>query len=1030
MGYGLLLRVTHTGKSGDSVHVSDIRDGVDVLGGAFGFRKAGPVYIPHPSKGGVALLVYAGDVAVSFETGGIRQFIQGGYLTAVFEAGSAFTVLLPAIYDEGILRTPTPSSINFVGAGVTATAVGNDVTVTIPGGGGGGDHAALINLPWLSSGHTGAANTLAAFNGLGATTTLSTTVSGDVSGTLPGPLTVTDLTMAGEVQGNVLYFNGSNWVVLPPGTSGQFLQTQGGGANPIWATSGGGTTDHVLLSNLGWTVSGHTGTAGSLATFNGVGAASVVTGAAHGDVLYFNGTVWSRLAPGTSGHVLQTNGSGFAPTWVAQTGGTTNHAALTNLAWTLSGHTGTLNTLAAFNGAGAAVHISTTVSGDVSGTLPGPLTVTDLTITGEVQGSVLYYNGSNWVQLSPGTSGQFLRTNGVSSNPSWATPASGSVTGPGSSTDNALVRWDGLTGTIIQNSVAILDDSGNLTGLVNLTATGTVTFTAGALLLPQTPSPSQTTEGSIVWDTNDDLLTVGTGSGMKVLVDLDNSQTLSNKTLITPTIASFVNAQHNHQNAAGGGQLDHGLALTAASLLDDDHPQYALLTGNAARNTITGTFDFGSSGALLLPRATTATQTAEGSIFWDTNDDQLSIGTGTGRVNIIGDNTVAGGDLSGYYPNPQVIDLTITGEVKGSVLYFNGANWVQLAPGTSGYVLTTNGAGADPSWTSSGGGVTSHSALTAPSLVWTASGHTGTSNRIAIFDGSGSASYISLSASGDLSGTYPSPAVVDLTITGEVQGSILYYNGTNWVQLAPGTSGQFLRTSGPSANPVWATAAGSGNVTGPGSSTDNALVRWDGATGTLIQNSNAILSDAGSLSLAGGQTLSTDNIVEATASNGVVVNTVRNYGKSATNPAAPAPADGDIYYNTALRMQMVYDGLRSKWLSVESCEFHFGRDGATAAAQYYRAADGRVMSSTLGWYAIRSGTVVSIGYTRTDSDAATFEIVADGTNVVTVASTATGGRDITLNGDFTFGQVLAARNAAGGNATSDVIAYIRVKWRV
>jgi len=34
MGYGLLLRVTHTGKAGDSIHVSDIRDGMDVLGGA------------------------------------------------------------------------------------------------------------------------------------------------------------------------------------------------------------------------------------------------------------------------------------------------------------------------------------------------------------------------------------------------------------------------------------------------------------------------------------------------------------------------------------------------------------------------------------------------------------------------------------------------------------------------------------------------------------------------------------------------------------------------------------------------------------------------------------------------------------------------------------------------------------------------------------------------------------------------------------------------------------------------------------
>lgn len=42
--------------------------------------------------------------------------------------------------------------------------------------------------------------------------------------------------------------------------------------------------------------------------------------------------------------------------------------------------------------------------------------------------------------------------------------------------------------------------------------------------------------------------------------------------------------------------------------------------------------------------------------------------------------------------------------------------------------------------------------------------------------------------------------------------------------------------------------SGTGNVSGPASATDNALVRFDGATGALIQNSPVILSDAGALS--------------------------------------------------------------------------------------------------------------------------------------------------------------------------------------
>lgn len=41
--------------------------------------------------------------------------------------------------------------------------------------------------------------------------------------------------------------------------------------------------------------------------------------------------------------------------------------------------------------------------------------------------------------------------------------SSGAVVGPGSSTDDALVRWDGTNGTSIKNSTALLDDAGNLT---------------------------------------------------------------------------------------------------------------------------------------------------------------------------------------------------------------------------------------------------------------------------------------------------------------------------------------------------------------------------------------------------------------------------------------------------------------------------------------------------------------------------------------------------------------------------------------
>lgn len=84
-------------------------------------------------------------------------------------------------------------------------------------------------------------------------------------------------------------------------------------------------------------------------------------------------------------------------------------------------------------------------------------------------------------------------------------------------------------------------------------------------------------------------LTLPTLLGNDVFVFADFIQTLQNKTLVTPTIASFINANHNHSDSANGGTIDHG-ALTG--LGDDDHPQYPLAGGT---ETIGGNWTFSNN---------------------------------------------------------------------------------------------------------------------------------------------------------------------------------------------------------------------------------------------------------------------------------------------------------------------------------------------------------------------------------------------------------------------------------------------------
>lgn len=94
--------------------------------------------------------------------------------------------------------------------------------------------------------------------------------------------------------------------------------------------------------------------------------------------------------------------------------------------------------------------------------------------------------------VDDGTTGQALITDGAGVL-SWTTitPGTGDVVGPASATDNAVVRFDGTTGKLVQNSaVTIADTTGDITGgkyngLTISTTTGTLTLTNGKTLSVQ-----------------------------------------------------------------------------------------------------------------------------------------------------------------------------------------------------------------------------------------------------------------------------------------------------------------------------------------------------------------------------------------------------------------------------------------------------------------------------------------------------------------------------------------------------------------
>jgi hypothetical protein len=291
-----------------------------------------------------------------------------------------------------------------------------------------------------ANGSAGTAGQVLTSNGPGASA--SWTTGGSDTDSLA---TLTDVSLSGTAQGDVLYRGASLWNNLPAGTAGFVLTTGGPGANPSW-------------------------TAASSGTLAGLGDVSL-SGVAQGDLLYRGVTTWNNLPHGTSGQFLQTQGASANPIWATLPADTDTFAALTDVVLTspaqgdvyyrnAAGNVvnlgpGTSGQVLTTQGAGANPIWSTSTDSDSLATL------TDVILSGTAQGDILYRGATQWNNLPHGTAGQVLTTQGAAANPSWTTVSggSGNVTSataygsePGSPTTGdldfytngiAVARWSG-----------------------------------------------------------------------------------------------------------------------------------------------------------------------------------------------------------------------------------------------------------------------------------------------------------------------------------------------------------------------------------------------------------------------------------------------------------------------------------------------------------------------------------------------------------------------------------------------------------
>lgn len=341
-------------------------------------------------------------------------------------------------------------------------------------------------------------------------------------------------------------FTGDLDYAMGPGTGTASIEfaTDGGSANP----TGGGVI--TLAGGTGITTSG----SGSTVTIDldspvsvsngGTGASSLTDNA----VLVGSGTAAvTALTVGTDGQVL-----------VGSTGADPVFATLTSSdsLLTLTGGAGTLDLVS-----NQAVSASSTL--------------TDYAV-------VCGDGGTRGTQsiAGVGTSGQVLTSNGAGALPTFQDGATGDVTGPGSSTDNALARWNGTGGDTLQDSTVTVTDNGEMTN----------TSQPAFLAYLGTTDSNQTGNGTLytlgsgnalteVFDQNSDFVTTGTFTApvagkyyFFVEMNLDGITAATNGNLrITTSNRDYQfigNANPNAVKSSGSGWHPQGSVFTEMDASD------------------------------------------------------------------------------------------------------------------------------------------------------------------------------------------------------------------------------------------------------------------------------------------------------------------------------------------------------------------------------------------------------------------------------------------------------------------------------
>lgn len=703
--------------------------------------------------------------------------------TQQYTVGGAETYVLPPATDS------TLGGIK-VGSGLSVTG---DGTLSATGGGGGSGTVTSVGIT-VPSGFNVSNSPITTSGNIAISTTLSGVIKGNGSGftaavagtDYQSPITLTTLGTSG-----VSTFS-ANTLNIPQYQSELTLTTTGssGAATLIGSTlnipqysgAGGTVTSVGLSAGDGISVSGGPITSSGTITVTNTGVTSITGG--------------TDISVTTSTGSVTINSLYTLPTASTSTLGGVKVDGTSIII-----NAGVITAVGGGGGSGVA---SIGMSGGTTGLTFDPATPITTSGSFTMTGTLGVANGGTGLSPTLSDANKILQVNSSGNGYQYATASSGTVTSVGLSVPTGF----SVSGSPVTGS-GTLTISTTLSGIVKGNGSGLVAATAGTDY--QSPITLTTTGSSgaatLIGNTLNIPQYSSGASGVSSFSAGTTGLTPSSASTGTVTLAGTLNIANGGTGATTAQAAMNALAggVTANRVLRANGTNVTL-SQVVLTTDVSGTLPAANGGTGLTPAVGDANKLLQ--VNSSGNGYQYTT-AGSGTVTSVGLSVPTGFSVTGS-PVTGAGTLTITTSLSG-IVKGNGSGLVAATAGTdyqAPITLTTTGSSGAATLIGNTLNIPQYSGGAAAGVSSFSAGTTG------LTPSSASTGTVTLAGTLNIAnggtGQTTKTAAFDALAPTTTAGDLIYYNGTDNVRLAVGTTGQVLTVSG--GAPAWG-AAGSGTVT-------------------------------------------------------------------------------------------------------------------------------------------------------------------------------------------------------------------------